>query len=120
MYSLFFKKVRPSNKLKKEAERVANEILDILPEQADVQITMQRTQDPSRSFQVSMLVRGLSRPIVITRVGQGAFNLLRQVEKLTLQEVKRLKDKKIAATRVPTVWSGGQLPPQAYARPDVS
>lgn len=101
MYSLFFKKVRPSGKLKKEAERVANEILEATPEQADVQISVRRTQDPSRSFQVSLVVRGLRRPIVITRVGHGVFNLLRQVEKLALRELKRLKEKQITATRVP-------------------
>ncbi len=121
MYSLFFKKVRPSNKLKKEAERVANEILEVVPQQADVQISVQRTQDPSRSFQVSMLVRGLSRPIVMTRVGHGVYNLLRQVEKQTLREIKRLKEKRMDATRVPATWTeGGPLPSRAYASSDVS
>lgn len=108
MYSLFFKKVRPYKKLKKEAERVATEVLAVVPEQADVQVTISRTQDPSHQYQVSLLVRGLRKPVIVTKEGDGLLSLLRQVEKLALQELKRMKDKQIAAKRTPRVHA----PPQ--------
>jgi hypothetical protein len=112
MYSLFFKKVRPYKKLKKEAEQVASEVLASAPEQADVQLSIQRTQDPSHPYQVSLLVRGLRKPIIVTKSGDGLFHLLRQVEKLTLQELKRMKEKQIEAKRVPRTI----LPPQPVGR----
>ena len=99
MYSLFFKKIRPYKKLKKEAERVAEEILSIGPEPMDVQISLQRTPDPTKRFKVSMLLKGLSRPVVISRAGDGVFKLLKQVEKTALDELHRLKDRKIARKR---------------------
>lgn len=89
-YGLRLKNIEMSEDIQKQLDSITESIINIAGNNIDLQFTLELQDLRKKDFSTSLVVTGLSEPIVVQKVGKKLSSILNKLRRVSIRKIKNL------------------------------